>query len=80
MGATIAIRHQLDRSGNEGHGGKLQGGVQASTSGALQKIKRPAINHIHSSNSRTSRIGSKQRKINKEKEAHCPAEGLAFHD
>jgi hypothetical protein len=40
------IRHQLDRSGNEGHGGPPQGGVQASTSGALQRIKRPAMNHI----------------------------------
>ena len=40
------IRHQLDRSGNEGHGGRPQGGVQASTSGALQRIKRPAMNHI----------------------------------
>ena len=26
--------------------GPPQGGVQASTSGALQRIKRPAINHI----------------------------------
>ena len=33
MAATIAIRHQLNRSGSEGHGGPLQGGVQASTSG-----------------------------------------------
>ena len=40
------IRHQLDRSGNEGHGSPPQGGVQASTSGALQRIKRPAMNHI----------------------------------
>src|SRR5258708_6203672 len=40
------IRHQLDRSGNEGHSGPPQGGVQASTSGALQRIKRPAMNHI----------------------------------
>src|SRR6185436_15852949 len=32
--------------GNEGHGGPLQGGVQASTSGALQRIKRPSMNHI----------------------------------
>ena len=39
-------RHQLDRSGKEGHGGRPQGGVQASTSGALQRIKRPAMNHI----------------------------------
>jgi hypothetical protein len=31
------IRHQFDRSGNEGHGGPPQGHVQASTSGALQK-------------------------------------------
>jgi hypothetical protein len=38
--------HQLNRSGNEGHGGPLQGGVQASTSGALQRIKRPSMNHI----------------------------------
>ena len=40
------IRHQLDRSGNEGHGGPPQRGVQASTSGALQRIKRPAMNYI----------------------------------
>src|SRR6478752_1983056 len=33
-------------SGNEGHGGPPQGGVRASTSGALQRIKRPAMNHI----------------------------------
>jgi hypothetical protein len=32
MGATIP------RSGNEGHGGPPQGGVQAFTSGALQRI------------------------------------------
>jgi hypothetical protein len=40
------IRHQLDRSGNEGHGGPPQDGVQASTSGALQRIKRQTRNHI----------------------------------
>ena len=40
------IRHQLDRSGNEDHGGPPQGGVQASTSGDLQRIKRPGMNHI----------------------------------
>src|SRR3954466_14134652 len=31
---------------HKGHGGPLQGGVQASTSGALQRIKRPSMNHI----------------------------------
>jgi hypothetical protein len=47
MGALRSpIRHQLDRSGNEGHRGPPQGNVQASTSGALQRIKRPALNHV----------------------------------
>ena len=32
IAATIAHRHQLDRSGNEDHGGPLLAGVQASTS------------------------------------------------
>ena len=37
-----AKRDQPTPSGNEGHGGGPQGGVQASTSGALQRIKRPS--------------------------------------
>jgi hypothetical protein len=47
MAATIAHSASVNRSGNEGHGGPLQGGVQASTSGAVQRIKRrPSMNHI----------------------------------
>jgi hypothetical protein len=39
---ALTIRHQLDRLGNEGHGGPPQGGVQASTSGA-QALDEPDL-------------------------------------
>src|SRR5947199_7338175 len=46
MGSTIAHSASVKSLGNEGHCGPRQRGVRASTSGALQRIKRPTMNHI----------------------------------
>src|SRR6516225_2804437 len=40
------IRRRSDRSDNEGYCGPRLRGVRASTSRALQRIKRPTMNHI----------------------------------
>ena len=42
----VPIRHRSDHLGNEGRFDPRPGGVQVSTSGALQRIKRLTRNHI----------------------------------
>src|SRR5262245_28962495 len=54
----LPIRHRSDCSGNEGHYDPQLAGVRASNRALLSRIKRPLRNHIRSSDSLTSRIGS----------------------